>query len=174
MFPTTYSPASQKVIDIWCDGACGTPSQRANIGGWGAVIKTRGRERFRQVCDGEFNTTNQRMELVACVRALEEISLGPGEEYGKKNSVQVNVYSDSAYLVDCINRGIYKRWITNDWLNIRGEPVKHRDLWERLIFFMDRYTITFMKVPSHSGNINHDRADALAQIAVNKYRRINR
>ncbi|MHB8086086.1 MAG: ribonuclease H family protein, partial [Dehalococcoidia bacterium] len=120
-------PATDKII-IYCDGACSGNQYRVNAGGWGAILRHRGT--VKEIYGGELNTTNQRMELTACIKALEMIK-SPGHH--------IEVYTDSAYLVNCILRKWYLTWQKNGWKNANRQPVENRDLWERLLALLSKY-----------------------------------
>lgn len=139
-------------IIIYCDGACSGNQFKENIGGWGAVIKY-GKHKIK-IRGGEKNTTNNRMELMACIKALEAI---------KTNKHKIMIYSDSTYLVDCFNHGWYKKWERNGWRKSKNVLVKNKDLWIKLLALVRKYDCTFIKVKGHSGNKLNDKADALAK-----------
>ncbi|MBN1197294.1 MAG: ribonuclease HI [Candidatus Aminicenantes bacterium] len=141
------------VIDT--DGACAGNQFQQNAGGWGAVMRKNGQ--VKEICGGEKNTTNQRMEILACIRAL--------ETWGRPG-VKVELRSDSAYLVNCMNQKWFQRWRRNGWLNAKRQPVENRDLWERLLALVELLDISFVKVPGHSGDKWNERADALARQGI--------
>jgi len=143
--------ATDRIL-IYCDGACSGNQFARNKGGWGAVLKYR--DRVREISGGETDTSNQRMELTACINALALV---------KKKDLRIEVYSDSAYLVNCIRQGWYRRWQRNGWKNIAKKPVENRDLWERLISLLAEFDVTFHKVQGHAGIELNERADALAR-----------
>lgn len=143
--------AADRIV-IYCDGACSGNQFTRNKGGWGAVLKYR--DRVREISGGETDTSNQRMELTACISALELL---------KTKDLRVEVYSDSAYLVNCIRQGWYRKWLQNGWKNAAKKPVDNRDLWERLISLLAEYQVTFHKVQGHAGDRLNERADALAR-----------
>jgi ribonuclease HI len=139
-------------IVIYCDGACSGNQFTRNKGGWGAVLRYG--DHVREISGGERDTTNQRMELTACISALEIL---------KKRPLRVDVYSDSAYLVSCIRQGWYRKWQLNGWRNAAKKPVENRDLWERLIALLGSHEVAFHKVEGHHGVELNERADALAR-----------
>ena len=94
------------------------------------------------------------MELTACIRALEEV---------KRRDIQIEVYSDSAYIVNCINQKWYKKWQLNGWKTSKKEPVENKDLWLRLLELLDRLPVTFTKVKGHANIELNERADFLAK-----------
>ncbi len=144
-------------VEIYCDGACIGNGRKTNRGGWGAVIKGSGKT--REISGGELNTTNQRMEIMSCIKALEAVAT--------INDVFC-VYSDSAYLINCMNDKWYVKWLRNGWLNASKNPVENRDLWERLLALIDGKQISFRKVRGHSGHTENEMADELASTAAQK------
>ncbi len=128
-------------------------------GGYGAVLAWKGKT--EEISGGEQNTTNQRMEVSAACVALETIDEGH----------VVTIYSDSSYLVNCMRRGWYKKWLENGWLNHLEEPVANRDLWQRLLEATKRHQeVRWRKVKGHSKTkgphkAGNDRADELAVAA---------
>jgi len=147
-------PGSDKII-IYCDGACSGNQYHRNIGGWGAVL-LQGR-RMKEIHGSERNTTNQRMELAACIRALEQI---------KSGKYAIEVYTDSAYLVNCMQRKWYATWQRNGWYNASRKQVENRDLWEKLLSLTSLYKVEFIKVAGHSGDKLNERADELARQGI--------
>ena len=123
-------------------------------GGWAAVIFDDGRE--VELTGGEPLTTNQRMELTAALKGLSALDGGRG----------VDLYSDSAYLVNCFRERWYVRWQDNGWRNAQKKPVENRDLWEGLIALAERHDVTWHKVAGHSGHPMNDRVDRLARAAI--------
>ena len=144
-------------IVIYCDGACSGNQFKNNKGGWGAVLKFN--DYIKELYGGERNTTNQRMELTACIRALAEV---------KAENIDIEVYSDSAYLVNCINKKWYEKWLKNGWMNYKKKPVENKDLWISLLDLLARHNIKFIKVSGHSGIELNELADKLAQKGMAK------
>jgi ribonuclease HI len=144
-------------VVIYCDGACSGNQFKGNRGGWGAVLSYQGT--VKEIRGGERNTSNQRMELSGCIQALERL---------KGSGLEVDVYSDSAYLVNGMQQKWYERWESNGWLNYRRKPVENRDLWERLLRVVRAHNVTFRKVSGHSGVGPNERADELARLAVSE------
>jgi ribonuclease HI len=143
-------------ILIYCDGACSGNQFNDNVGGWGAILKYG--NRGKKIFGGEKNTTNQRMELTACIKALEQL---------KSKNIDVEIYSDSAYLVDCMNDKWYEKWRSNGWRNSKKQPVENKDLWQKLLFLIEQYKVSFHKVDAHSGVHLNEIADELAQLGIN-------
>lgn len=147
-------PTDKKVtITIYTDGAC---SGNPGPGGWAAVIIKGGQE--EEISGGEGNTTNQRMELTAALKALEHLTVRS----------RVELFSDSAYLVNAFRQDWFKRWKKNGWLNAAGKPVKNKDLWKKLKAQDDYHHVTWQKVAGHSGDHYNERCDRLAREAIEK------
>ena len=137
-------------VEIYTDGAClGNPGP----GGWAAVLSWRGRE--MEISDGEPRTTNNRMELMAAICALEALN----------RSAVVDVHTDSRYLRDGITDWI-RHWKRNGWRTARKAPVKNADLWRRLDAALERHDVRWHWVPGHSGHAGNERADRLAREAA--------
>lgn len=111
----------------------------------------------KELHGGERNTSNQRMELTACIKALEAITA---------TEKPVAIYSDSAYLVNCMHERWYDRWRKNGWKNAKKQPVENRDLWERLLELLEGRRVRFQKVEGHAGVELNERADELAQLGI--------
>lgn len=146
-------PPSPIRVTIYSDGAC---SGNPGPGGWAALIIDNGDE--REVFGGETPTTNQRMELKAAIEGLRAIE-------GRR---AVDLYSDSAYVVNCFRDKWYVRWRQNGWRNKQNQPVGNRDLWEALIALNEHHDVTWHKVAGHSGHPFNDRVDALARAAIKR------
>lgn len=140
----------QKIV-IYCDGACSGNQYDQNRGGWGAVLLYNMKQ--KEIFGGEKNTTNNRMELTACIRALEEL---------KRTDLPVEVYSDSAYMVNCFHQKWYVKWQKNNWKNSKKEPVENKDLWVRLLSLVEQLDVTFFKVKGHANIPLNELADRLA------------
>lgn len=147
----------REAVTIYCDGACSGNQFKGNRGGWGAVLLYKGA--IKEVWGGAKNTSNQRMELTACIEALECL---------KGEGLDVVVHSDSAYLVNGMQQRWYERWEKNGWLNYSRKPVENRDLWERLLTVVRRHRVVFRKVAGHSGVEQNERADELARLAISE------
>jgi ribonuclease HI len=147
---------SQIPIQIWTDGAC---SGNPGSGGAAAIIRY-SNSTVKEITFYEEQSTNQRMEIKAVIIAIAEILKTPHDE---KN---IEIYSDSAYVCNCINQEWYKKWFENGWINSKKEPVANKDLWENLFQMLNEleedYQITFIKVKGHSMNTWNERADRLA------------
>lgn len=137
---------AKKVI-LYTDGAC---SCNPGPGGWGAVLIYKGKE--KEFVGGEENTTNNRMELLAVINGLEAI----------KTACDVEIYSDSAYVVNAFLQGWVENWKNNGWKTTKGE-VLNLDLWQRLLAQVERHNISWHKVKGHADNEYNNRCDALAR-----------
>ncbi|HAM55521.1 MAG TPA: ribonuclease HI [Candidatus Rokubacteria bacterium] len=138
---------------LYTDGAClGNPGP----GGWGAIILDGGSE--RELSGAEPASTNQRMELTAVLEGLRAL---PGRR-------GVAVYSDSAYVVNCFRDRWYVRWRRNGWRNAQKKPVENRDLWEALLALAEQHDVEWHKVAGHSGDPLNERADRLANAAIER------
>jgi ribonuclease HI len=145
-------------IIIYCDGACSNNQQKQNRGGWGAILLYRGKS--KEISGAERDTTNNRMELMACIQALAAV---------KNRTLPVEVFTDSAYLANCLLQKWYQRWQKNGWQTAGKKPVENKDLWLRLLELKDRFSrITFHKVAGHSRIELNERADELAKEAIQK------
>jgi ribonuclease HI len=138
-------------IIIYCDGACSGNQFKDNKGGWGAVLLFR--DKKKEIYGGEKNTSNQKMELTACINALKMI---------KSSEYPVKVYSDSAYLINCMEEKWYERWERNGWKNSKKQVVENKELWQELLTLIRKYDVSFYKVKGHSGDEHNEHADQLA------------
>ncbi len=136
-----------KHVDIYTDGACrGNPGR----GGWGAILVYGTKE--KEISGGEPMTTNNRMELMGAISALELL----------KESCDVTLTSDSKYLTDAINKGWLENWKRNGWKKADKKPVLNIELWERLDTLLAKHTVRFVWVHGHEGHVYNERCDVLA------------
>lgn len=142
-------------IEIYTDGSCSGNGQKDAYGGGGWQLIMDGRP-VRWECFGRKGTTNQRMELEAAAKACEWVK----ENYFLYD--EVIIYSDSAYLINCVNQNWWRAWRKNGWRNSKKQPVANRDLWEDLIPFFEDDRYTFVKVKGHSGVNGNETVDKLA------------
>ena len=143
-----------KHVEIFTDGAC---SGNPGPGGWGAILRYRGVE--KELSGAEPETTNNRMELMAAIAALEAL----------KEPVEVDLYTDSEYL----KRGITEwlpQWKARGWKTAAKKPVKNADLWQRLEAAMAPHRVHWHWVKGHAGHAENERADALAREAIRRLR----
>jgi ribonuclease HI len=144
-------------VEIFTDGAC---SGNPGPGGWGAVMRYKGTE--KELSGGERATTNNRMEMMAAIMALETL----------KRPSKVELHTDSTYLRDGIMKWIHG-WKRNGWKTAAKQPVKNVDLWQRLELAIERHDVTWHWVKGHAGHPENERADALARAGIAKVRQIN-
>ena len=137
-------------IEIYTDGAC---SGNPGPGGWGAIL--RDGEHEKELSGGEDETTNNRMELMAAISALEELEFPS----------QVDLHTDSTYVKDGITKWIHN-WKRNGWKTAAKKPVKNVDLWKRLQAALSRHDVLWHWVKGHAGHPENERADELARLAV--------
>lgn len=143
-------------VTIWTDGAC---SGNPGPGGWAAILRCGEAEKV--LSGGEANTTNNRMELTAVIRALEAL----------KRPCRVTLYSDSKYVVDAMNQGWVYAWQKKDWMRTKTEPAKNPELWQRLLELLKKQEkVTFLWVKGHAENEVNERCDALAVQESRKFR----
>lgn len=151
-------------IQIYTDGACEGNQFDRNFGGWGAIILEKNRI-LHQTSGSTKNTTNNRMELLAVIRALQIVIRNKLNE-----SHQIQIYSDSAYIVNCFAQKWYVKWRKNNWKNSQGKPVLNPDLWKALLSLVERCNFQFIKVKGHSGNKYNEMVDNLAVSAIEELR----
>lgn len=137
-------------IDAYTDGAC---SGNPGPGGWGVLLRWQGKE--RELSGGEAQTTNNRMELMAAITALETLKAG----------CHVRVHTDSTYVKDGITAWII-RWKRNGWKTADRKPVKNVDLWQRLDAALATHRVEWHWIRGHSGHPENERADALARAGL--------
>ena len=141
---------TDEVVEIYSDGACrGNPGP----GGWGAILRTKGAE--KEIYCGEASTTNNRMELMAVIQALEAL----------KRPCRVRVYTDSLYVQKGISTWIHD-WQRRGWRTADKKPVKNVDLWQRLAALATKHEVEWHWVRGHAGHPENERADALANRGI--------
>lgn len=150
---------------IYTDGSAKGSDYAHRAGGWSFIILYDGCV-VAEGSGGENDTTNQRMELRA---AIEGIKNARHLANNSKNAV-FEIYSDSAYLVNCYIQHWYKGWQQFGWYNSKNEPVKNQDLWEELIPYFENLHYSFIKIKGHSKDQWNDRVDKLAQAAAEQAR----
>jgi len=137
----------QKFVEIFTDGAC---SGNPGPGGWGAVLRYNGHE--KELSGGERDTTNNRMELTAVIKALEQL----------KEPCKVTLTTDSKYVSDGIGKGWALSWQKNGWRKADKKPALNPDLWERLLELLKTHDVTINWVKGHAGHPENERCDKLA------------
>lgn len=139
-----------ETVDIYTDGAC---SGNPGPGGWGAILRWKGTD--KELSGAVPETTNNRMELMAAIEALEAL----------KRGVRVRLHTDSTYVKDGITKWIHG-WKRNGWKTAAKKPVKNQDLWQRLDEALARHDVEWHWVKGHSGHPENERADELARLAI--------
>ena len=134
-------------LKIYTDGACSNNQNDTNAGGWGAILEWG--EVQKELYGGEANTTNNKMEMTALIEALSCL---------KRTGLEIDVFSDSSYLMDCFRKKWYVKWQKNGWVNSAKEPVKNKDLWEQLLGLTSQHNIHFFKVKGHV-DVSKDSSD---------------
>jgi ribonuclease HI len=136
-----------EIVDIYTDGAC---SGNPGPGGWGAMLRFGDVE--KELCGGEPDTTNNRMEMTAAIRAIEAL----------KRPIRARIHTDSVYLRDGITKWIHK-WKANGWKTAARKPVKNVDLWLELETVLSTHDVEWHWIKGHAGHPENERADALAR-----------
>jgi ribonuclease HI len=141
-------------VELHTDGAC---SGNPGPGGWGALLRSRGKE--RELSGGEAMTTNNRMELMAAIAGLEAM----------KSPCRVSLFTDSQYVQKGATQWM-ANWIRRGWRTAAGDAVKNKDLWQRLELALQAHEVSWTWVKGHSGNVDNDRVDRLARAQSERYR----
>ena len=143
-----------KHVDIYTDGSC---RSNPDPGGWGAVLVYKGIE--RELCGGEAETTNNRMELTAVIKALQALN----------EESEITLTSDSRYELDALTNGWAIGWQKNGWKKADKSPALNPDLWEILLNEIKKHKITYVWVKGHAGHPYNERCDAMAQTESGKF-----
>lgn len=143
-----------KTVTIYTDGAC---SGNPGPGGWGAILEWNGVE--KELSGGENPTTNNRMELLAVISALEKLN----------QSCIVELYSDSKYVIDALTKGWLTSWIKNGWRKADKKPVLNIDLWQRLLPLLEKHEMHYHWVKGHAENEKNNRCDQMAVAESKKF-----
>lgn len=142
----------EKVV-IYTDGAC---SGNPGPGGWGAILMYKGAK--KEISGGNRQTTNNIMELTAVIEGLKML----------KFPCEVDLYSDSAYVVNAFEQKWIFGWLKKNWKTASGDPVKNKELWQELYELTKIHTVNFIKVKGHSDNEYNNRCDELARAEIEK------
>ena len=143
-----------KTVEIYTDGAC---SGNPGPGGWGAILRYKDAE--KELSGGEANTTNNRMELTAVIEALALL----------KEPCAVELYSDSRYVIDGLDKGWARSWQKRGWVKADKKPALNPDLWEKLLALADRHEIRCHWVKGHAENERNNRCDQMAVTESKKF-----
>ena len=149
---------TRKQVNIYTDGAC---SGNPGPGGWAAILEFG--PHTKEISGFMAGTTNNRMELFAAISGLGAL----------KEPCRVNLYSDSAYLVNAFNEHWIDAWKKKGWKNSAGAPVENQDLWFILLAQTRKHEVSFFKVKGHADHPQNNRCDELARAAIEDYRRLN-
>lgn len=139
------------VVEIYTDGAC---SGNPGPGGWAALLQYNGKE--REISGADPATTNNRMEMTAVIRALQEL----------KKPCHVKLHSDSALIINAMTQGWIENWQARGWRKADKKPVENRELWEEMLAAMHPHRLEWIKVKGHADDARNNRVDALAVAAV--------
>lgn len=145
-----------KRVEIFTDGAC---SGNPGPGGYGVILRYNGT--VKELSGGERETTNNRMELTAVITGLSAL----------KEPCEVELYSDSKYIIDAVTKGWAKKWQSNGWIKGDKKKALNSDLWERLLALLDKHRVTFIWVKGHAGHSENERCDRLAVEAAQSMKR---
>ena len=143
-----------KTVTLYTDGAC---SGNPGPGGWGAILEYMGHE--KELSGGEPNTTNNRMELTAVIKALQAL----------KEPCTVELYSDSKYVIDALQKGWAAGWRKRGWIKSDKKPALNPDLWETLLNLTETHDVHYHWVKGHASNPKNNRCD---ELAVAEWKRI--
>ena len=143
-------------VTIYTDGAC---SGNPGPGGYGAILMYGSHK--KELSGGDANTTNNRMELMGVITALETLN----------RPCQVDLYTDSQYVVNAIEKGWARKWQANGWMRNKKDKALNPDLWQRLLNLLETHQVTFHWVKGHAENPYNNRCDELAVAESHKYKR---
>jgi ribonuclease HI len=147
-------------IDIYTDGACSQGAFDKWPGGYAVLVVEKNKENII-ISGGLEQTTNNRMELMGFITALEHVG-----SFRKEGYDYINIYTDSAYIHNCLNQKWYVKWKLNNWIGSNKEPVKNKDLWEKTIMLMENLDkiikLNIIKVKAHANNEYNNLVDKIA------------
>ena len=141
----------KRTVQLYTDGAC---SGNPGAGGYGVVL-LHGNNR-KELSAGYKKTTNNRMEALTVIKGLEAL----------KKPCRVDLYSDSKYVVDAIEKGWVHRWKKNGWMRTKTDKASNVDLWERMLALLEKHEVSFIWVKGHANNPGNERCDELARMAI--------
>ena len=145
------------IVRIYTDGGCAGNQSENNLGGWGAILRYQQHE--KELSGAEDATTNNRMELTAVIEALSLL----------KEPCEVDLYSDSRYVIDALTKGWARSWRARNWVKGDKKPALNPDLWEKLLDLCERHTVRFHWVKGHAENAYNERCDGMAVAESRKY-----
>ncbi len=146
-----------KKVNLYTDGAC---SGNPGPGGWGAILECEGH--IKELCGGEAETTNNRMELTAVIEGLSAL----------KYSCEVTLISDSKYIIDAITQEWVYKWKENNWMRNKKDKALNPDLWEKLLSEIEKHKMTYVWVKGHAGHPENERCDEMAVKESMKFKNI--
>lgn len=135
------------ILNIYTDGACSGNQNKKNIGGWGAILEYG--EHIKNLHGGEINTTNNRMEMIAVIEALQALN---------REGLAIRIFTDSAYVANCFKQNWYVNWRRNGWQTKNRKDVENKELWQKLLSLVKKHDVQFFKVRGHV-NPDHPRTD---------------
>ncbi|MBQ3563893.1 MAG: ribonuclease HI [Clostridia bacterium] len=144
-----------KKIELFTDGAC---SGNPGPGGWGAILRYNGHE--KELCGGEAETTNNRMELTAVIEGLSAL----------KEPCEIELFTDSKYVCDAVAKRWVYSWKANGWKKADKKPALNVDLWEKLLELLDTHKVNFNWIKGHAGHPENERCDTLAVEYYQKFK----
>lgn len=142
----------QKEVTLYTDGAC---SGNPGAGGWGAILEYKGSQ--KELCGGERETTNNRMEMTAVIMGLRAL----------KEPCRVTLVSDSKYVLDALSLGWARRWKAQGWMRNKKDKALNPDLWEELLQLTAQHEMKYVWIKGHAGHPQNERCDELAVRAAN-------
>lgn len=143
-----------KKVQIYTDGAC---SGNPGPGGYGVILKYK--DNIREISGGASDTTNNRMELTAVITGLKALN----------EPCEVDLYSDSKYIIDAVTKGWAKKWQSNNWIKPDKKKALNSDLWEQLLDLLNIHHVNFIWVKGHAGHPENERCDELAVSESHKF-----
>ena len=146
-----------KKIELFTDGAC---SGNPGPGGWGAILRYNGHE--KELCGGEKETTNNRMELTAVIEGLSAL----------KEPCEIELFTDSKYVCDAVVKRWVYSWKANGWKKADKKPALNVDLWKKLLELIDTHKVNFNWIKGHAGHPENERCDTLAVEYYQKFKNI--
>lgn len=155
-----------KQFKIFTDGSCKNNGKENSKGAYGFIVLDEDNNAITQLAIAEANTTNNRMELLGVIEAIRHL-----EDFCFLNNVEnfhCQIYTDSAYIHNCYKQEWYKKWLSNGWISSTKQPVKNKELWEKLIPYFNDLKFSFHKVKGHTGKDDwNNKVDILVQTAAN-------
>lgn len=142
-------------VNIYTDGAC---SGNPGVGGWAAILIYN--KKIKEISGVEALTTNNKMELYAVIAGLKAL----------KTKCDVDLYSDSAYVVNAFNQGWLKTWMSNSWRTSGKKEVQNVDLWKELLHLTEMHNVKFIKVKGHADNLYNNRCDKIATDKIKQFK----